>query len=113
MAARHKYLSERLGQLTETEPPANCLPIDRVWWRLHGAAKRHQRNKFELERIRDHHLGFLEEQTNLLSKSIAIRQKEINRHFITEFTAILNGEASVKGLPESDSRGVFFRHANR
>ena len=109
MAARHKYLSERLGQLTETDQlPADCISIDRVWWQLHGAAKRHQRNKFELERIRDHHLGFLEEQTNALSRSIAIRQKEINRHFITELTAILNGEATVKGhAPESNSWGIF------
>ena len=109
MAARHKYLSERFGQLTETDqPPANCLSIDRIWWRLHGAAKRHQRNKFELERIRDHHLGLLEAHSNLLSKSIAIRQREINRHFITELTPILNGEASPEGQsPESDSRRVF------
>ena len=108
MAARHKYLSARFGQFTETEPPANCLPIDRIWWRLHGAAKRHQRNKFELERIRDHHLGFLEAHSNLLSRSIAIRQREINRHFITELTAILNGEASPEGRsPESDSWGYF------
>lgn len=90
MAARHMYLSERLGRATETEqPPANWLPIDRAWWRLDGATKRHERKKARLQQIHDHVVGLLDEQAYLLSKSVAIRQGEIHRRFMPEASLTL------------------------
>jgi len=108
MAARHRYLSERLGPLIDTEqPPASCLPIDRVWWQLYGAAKRHQLKKADLERVRDRHLSLLDEQTNSLSRALAIREKEANRRFMSEF-ATISDAPSPGQIPTTNSHGAFF-----
>jgi hypothetical protein len=40
MEARHKFLSSRLGQRTETtDPPDDFSAIDRSWWKLDGKRK--------------------------------------------------------------------------
>lgn len=94
MTARHSYLSRHLGQMTETQqPPANTLPIDRVWWQIDGATKRYERKKARLQHIHDHVLALLDEQANLLSKSATIRQEEIHRRFIAEASLTLKASA--------------------
>jgi hypothetical protein len=43
---RHALLSSRLGSLTATDPPPQSMPeIDKLWWRLDGAAKSLERKK--------------------------------------------------------------------
>lgn len=106
MTARHRYLSKRLGRITETEqPPANCLPVDRIWWQLDRAAQRVQREKAALERARDRHLNLLKEEMESLSKSAAARQREINRRFVAEFGA---GGAAGNCASENNGTRVFF-----
>src|SRR5260370_1358860 len=49
METRHKYLSTRLGSVTETEePPASLTELDRAWWRLDGLTKSYTRRRDEL-----------------------------------------------------------------
>ncbi len=49
MQARHKYLSERLGPLTETSaPPESFSDLDKAWWRLDGQRKIEARRVAEL-----------------------------------------------------------------
>jgi hypothetical protein len=49
MKIRHAFLSTKLGPRTELEaPPAELLPIDRLWWQLDGAEKAHARKTARL-----------------------------------------------------------------
>ena len=100
MTARHSYLSRQFGQTTETEqPPANSLPIDRVWWQIDGATKRYERKKARLQHIHEHVLALLDEQANQLSKSVEIRQKNIRRRFVAEASPIVQSFAEPPSSP--------------
>src|SRR5260221_7228407 len=49
METRHKYLSTRLGSVTETEePPASLTELDRAWWKLDGLTKSYTRRRDQL-----------------------------------------------------------------
>jgi hypothetical protein len=49
MEARHRYLSRRLGSITETEEPSCTLSeLDRVWWKLDGVTKAYSRKHAQL-----------------------------------------------------------------
>jgi len=105
MAARHRYLSQRLGAITEEEqPPANSLPIDRIWWLLDGSTKRYERKRTHLQQIRDVHFSLLERQIDLLSKETSARQEEINRRFIADVQ--IEGSAG-EDFAEDRSRRIF------
>jgi hypothetical protein len=54
MESRHKFLSARLGSLTETtEAPASLPRADRIWWELDGIYKAFTRKQSELQATKD------------------------------------------------------------
>jgi hypothetical protein len=66
---RHKFLSERLGALTETlAPPVFLSKLDRAWWKLDGMEKRAARRRAELRDFVYRELRLLEEAANALER---------------------------------------------
>src|SRR5262249_54220573 len=52
--SRHKFLSARLGSLTErTVAPASLPRADRIWWEFDGVHKRFMRKQSELQGTKD------------------------------------------------------------
>jgi hypothetical protein len=62
---RHKFLSERLGSLTEALPPPAILSkLDRAWWKYDGTEKRAPRRESELREFVGRELRLLSEAQN-------------------------------------------------
>jgi hypothetical protein len=68
---RHKFLSERLGALTEAlPPPAFSSTLDRMWWILDGMEKRAARRHAELRAFVDRELRLLDEVRTKLENTL-------------------------------------------
>src|ERR1700730_2780098 len=64
---RHKFLSERLGSLTETlPPPVSLSELDRAWWEFDGMQKRTSRRRVELREFVDRELQLLQQAAKVL-----------------------------------------------
>src|SRR5262245_5293733 len=81
MEARHRYLSRRVGSVTETaEPPACLSELDRVWWSIDGLTKTYSRNRDELTILSARHRDVITAaQTRLLDFLSAHRTKADKR----------------------------------
>jgi hypothetical protein len=91
LEARHKFLSSRLGSLTETtEPPVLLSKADRIWWQLDGIRKTFSRKRAEIEETMRQLLAIVERQIADIDNEIAKQRDGIGQGFINELTRIQN-----------------------
>jgi hypothetical protein len=89
--ARHKFLSARLGSLTETvEPPGFLSKADRVWWQLDGIRKTFSRKRAELEQTMTQLPALIKRETDDIDNEITKQRDAIDQEFIQEFATIQN-----------------------
>jgi hypothetical protein len=107
---RHKFLSERLGPLTEAlSPPAILSKLDRAWWKYDGAEKRAPRRESELREFVDRELGLLGEAKNRLEHAGHDSSSEARAEFRSKLDAARNRIA----LQRSAMTGQLDRCMNR
>jgi len=89
--ARHKFLSARLGSLTETtEPPALLSKADRIWWQLDGIRKTFSRKRAEIEETMKQLLALIQGEIADIDNEIAKQRDDIDQEFIKELATIQN-----------------------
>lgn len=94
MEARHKYLSARLGTITETSPPPEALSeLDRAWWKLDGLEKAHARKCGEI------------------AKAAARRRQLVHEHALGALAGLEIGGAEGQGPPRLFQHIVMEREA--
>src|SRR5262249_33791493 len=89
--ARHKFLSARLGSLTETtEPPALLSKADRIWWQLDGIRKTFSRKRAELEETMKQLWAVVHGEIAEIDNEVAKQRHGIDQEFIKELATIQN-----------------------
>src|SRR5262245_35436490 len=87
--SRHKFLSARLGSLTETtEAPASLPTPDRIWWELDGIHKTFTRKQSELQGTKNRLLELVHHEISEIDKDELKQLGAINEEFTNELTTI-------------------------
>jgi hypothetical protein len=94
---RHKFLSERLGSLTEAlPPPAFSSALDRLWWKLDGTEKRAARQRVELRDFVDRELLLLQQIMERLEYPIDLASAADREELESKLVAIRSRLASQR-----------------
>ena len=89
--ARHKFLSGRLGFLTETtEAPAALSKADRIWWELDGMHKTVTRRRSEIQGTMNHLLELVHREITKIDNDAVKQRGTVNEEFIKELAIIQN-----------------------
>src|SRR5262245_30969909 len=89
--ARHKFLSDRLGSLTETtEAPASLPTADRIWWELDGIHKTFTRKRSEIQGTKNHLLELVRREISEIDHDEVKQLDAINEEFTKEVATIQN-----------------------
>ena len=89
--ARHKFLSGRLGFLTETtEAPAQLSEVDRIWWELDGIHKTVTRRRSEIQGTMNHLLELVHREITKIDNDAVKQRGTVNEEFIKELAIIQN-----------------------
>jgi hypothetical protein len=87
--SRHKFLSDRLGSLTETtEAPAPLPTADRIWWELDGIYKTFTRKRSELQGTKNHLLELVHREITEIDNDEVKQLGAINEEFTKELATI-------------------------
>jgi hypothetical protein len=106
--SRHGYLSRQLGLATEkAEPPASFSEIECLWWRLDGCKKTFERERGELEYLRDSQIAGLLAARDRLDKAFHARQFEIGAQVPAEFFGLQPKPAARAGKASGESSDFF------
>jgi hypothetical protein len=88
---RHKFLSKRLGSLTEVlAPPATFSKLDRAWWNYDGMEKRIPHRESELREFVDRELRLLGEAANGLERASRDSDSEAHAELRSKLDAARN-----------------------
>jgi hypothetical protein len=88
---RHKFLSDRLGSLTETtEAPAPLPTADRIWWELDGIHKTFTRKRSELQGAKNHLLELVRREITEIDTDEVKQLGAINEEFTKELAIVQN-----------------------
>jgi hypothetical protein len=91
MEARHRFLSGRLGALTDASPaPLSLSEIDRAWWAFDGRTKAYARNRAELQAVMDWQQRCLREAIDAIKRGPV---EALNRPFINALVSMTTGPA--------------------
>jgi hypothetical protein len=135
MEARHKFLSGRLGSLTETtEPPASLPTADRIWWELDGIHKTFTRKRSEIQVTEKHLFELVHREITEIDNDGVKQLGAINKEFtkeldvmqsqyiqaglgntVTKFSGIdpTEGSGSLGHLHLSDLEGLVSRYEEK
>jgi hypothetical protein len=90
--ARHKYLSTRLGSMTETsEPPASFSEIDKAWWKLDGLTKSYARRHVELNELAEHQRNTVAATLRQMEQAAKSQRSEIDQQLMLDLKAMESG----------------------
>jgi hypothetical protein len=93
LEARHRFLSARLGSLTETtEPPPSPFKADRIWWELDGVHKMFSRKRAEIEESKRQLLAVVHREIADIDNEMAKQRDAIDREFVKELATIHRSE---------------------
>jgi hypothetical protein len=89
MESRHKFLSARLGSLTETtEAPASLPTGDRIWWELDGIDKTFTRKQSELQGSKNRLLELVHREITEIDNDELKQLGAIDEEFTKELAII-------------------------
>jgi hypothetical protein len=89
--SRHKFLSGRLGSLTETsEVPAGLPTADRIWWELDGIQKTFTRRRTDIEESKNHLIELVHCEITGIDNDAVKQLGVINEEFTKELGIIQN-----------------------
>jgi hypothetical protein len=107
---RHKFLSDRLGWLTEAlPPPALSSKIDSAWWKYDGMEKRVSQRELELREFLNRELRLLSESATGLERADDSSSAEVH----AEFQSKLDEARSRIALRRSVIAAQLDRYMNR
>ena len=85
---RHRYLSSRLGSLTESsDPPASFNEVDRLWWKIDGVIKSYSRRRSELSDLWDQQRAAVTEALAHTDEALQSRRAEICKRVLDDLGA--------------------------